>query len=392
MPIGERPGLIGEGEDGGDVGDDEDGRGGSERAEAEEQVADAFLVHVVGGFVEDEERRSDEQGAGESEALALSAGEQDPMFADHGIVSVGELRNEGVGEGGTGGLFDLVERGVGAGVGDIVADGTGDEGRVLGDDADLAAQVGDVEFVVGDVIGANRAGVRAVEAQDDLEEGTLAGAIGTGEGGELAWGERERDEFEDLAFAARRDVAERQVVQGDLAGEWDPAGARVEDRCGLGEEGVEGQPRFAAEDDGADAQAGVADVIQRECSEGVEREEIPGSDGAAVDGAGPDDEDDGGDAEVGELLEALMDDDAPGGLDAEGGEGVDPFRVGGEFAWAAVVEPDQFQVSEAGGEGVGVVAESASGAGGGVLASAEGGAGEQVDEGQCGEEDEEQCG
>jgi hypothetical protein len=240
MPIGERPGLIGEGEDGGDVGDDEDGRGGSERAEAEEQVADAFLVHVVGGFVEDEERRSDEQGAGESEALALTAGEEDPVFADHGIVSVGELLDEGVGEGVAGGLLDLVERGVGTCVGDIVADGAGDQGRVLGDDADLASEVGDVEFVVGNVIGAKRAGVGAVKAEDDLEEGAFAGAIGAGEGGELAGFQREGDLFEDLAFAARGDVSEGDVLKGDLAGEWDPAGARVEARCGLGEEGVEG--------------------------------------------------------------------------------------------------------------------------------------------------------
>ena len=374
MPVGERPGLVGEGEDGGDVRDDEDGRGGLEGAEAEEEVADTILVHVIGGFVEDQEGGSDEEGSGEGEALALTAGEEDPVFADHGIVSVGELLDEGVGEGVAGGLLDLGERGVGTCVGDIVADGAGDQGRVLGDDADLASEVGDVEFVVGNVIGAKRAGVGAVKAEDDLEERAFAGAIGAGEGGEPAGFQREGDLFEDLAFAARRDVAEGQVVQGDLAGEWDPACARVQDRRGLGKEGMEGQPRFAAEDDGADPQAGIADVVQGEGGEGVEREEIPGSDGAAVHGAGPDDKDDGGDAEVGELLEALMDDDAPGGLDAEGGQGVDPFCVGGEFSWAAMVEPDQFEVAEAGSEGAGVVAECASGAGGGVLASAEGGA------------------
>jgi hypothetical protein len=162
VSVRERPGFVGEGDDGGHVGDDEDRGRGVERAKAEEQVADAFLIHVVGGFVEDEEGGADEQGACEGQALALASGEEDAVFADLGVVSFGKLLDEGMGEGGAGSLFDLVRRCVGARVGDVVADRAGDEGRVLGDDADLASEVGDVEFGVGNIVGPDGSGVGEV--------------------------------------------------------------------------------------------------------------------------------------------------------------------------------------------------------------------------------------
>jgi hypothetical protein len=55
MAVSERPGFVGECQDRGDMGDDQDCRRRMEGPEAEEEVADAFLIHVVGGFVEDEQ-------------------------------------------------------------------------------------------------------------------------------------------------------------------------------------------------------------------------------------------------------------------------------------------------------------------------------------------------
>ena len=43
------------------------------------------------GVVEHEDARVGEHRTGEGDALALTAGEREPAFADHGVVAVGQL-------------------------------------------------------------------------------------------------------------------------------------------------------------------------------------------------------------------------------------------------------------------------------------------------------------
>lgn len=66
-------------------------------------------VKAGGGFVEDEDGRILEEGAGKGESLCLSAAETRSAFADDGLVLVGECLDEVVQVGGFGGFDHLFE-------------------------------------------------------------------------------------------------------------------------------------------------------------------------------------------------------------------------------------------------------------------------------------------
>ena len=68
----------------------------------------AFGVERRRGLVEDEDGRVLEQGAGDGEPLAFSAGEAKAFFADHRVVTLGEIEDEVVGERCFGGLDHAV--------------------------------------------------------------------------------------------------------------------------------------------------------------------------------------------------------------------------------------------------------------------------------------------
>ena len=53
-------------------------------------------VERAGRLVEDQDRRVLEQGAGDGDALLLAAGELEAALADHRLVAVGQLHDEGV--------------------------------------------------------------------------------------------------------------------------------------------------------------------------------------------------------------------------------------------------------------------------------------------------------
>ena len=80
-------------------------------------------LHVdgAGGVVEHEQPGVHEQGAGDGDALALTARQRVAPLADDAVVAVGQLADEVVGLRGAGGGDDLVERRVGPAVGDVVA-------------------------------------------------------------------------------------------------------------------------------------------------------------------------------------------------------------------------------------------------------------------------------
>src|SRR6185437_6516787 len=74
-----------------------DGDHGAAAHQAGERLADDFLGFTVerrGGFVEQEERRVLEEGAGDGDALALAAGELDAAVADDGAHALRQLLDE----------------------------------------------------------------------------------------------------------------------------------------------------------------------------------------------------------------------------------------------------------------------------------------------------------
>src|SRR5207237_393731 len=87
----------------------------------------------------------DELGPGQGDELALAAGESASPLADLVEVAAGQGGDELVGADGTRRLFHLFIGGVGAAVGDVVADGAREEKGLLGHVAQLLAVRGEVE-------------------------------------------------------------------------------------------------------------------------------------------------------------------------------------------------------------------------------------------------------
>ena len=98
-------------------------------------------VEGAGGFVQQQDRRVDQQGAGDGQALALAAGEALATFAKVGLVAVGHLQDEVVGVGNTRGGFHLGGGGGRVAVADVVLDAAEEQRRALGHQSEMAPQV-----------------------------------------------------------------------------------------------------------------------------------------------------------------------------------------------------------------------------------------------------------
>ena len=114
--------------------------------------------------VEHEDRRVDEQRAGDRHALALAAGKRVAPLPDDRVVAIGHADDELVGVGRLGCGDDLFDRGVGFAVGDVVPDRDREQERLVEDEADVCPQAlervlthvlaVDVERALGHVVGA----------------------------------------------------------------------------------------------------------------------------------------------------------------------------------------------------------------------------------------------
>ena len=97
-------------------------------------------IEVGGGLVEDEDAGMGQEGPRQGDQLALARRQGLAPFMDDGVDPVGHPLDQ-LGEPHRAhGLLDLVVGGLGPGEGDVVADGPGEEERLLGDHAELAAQ------------------------------------------------------------------------------------------------------------------------------------------------------------------------------------------------------------------------------------------------------------
>ncbi len=167
------------------------------RREGEADAVFGLGVDGAGGLVEDQDGGRMGEGAGEADELLLAGGEGGAAFAD-GLL---ELLGEGADEVGDvdlfGGAFEL---GVGdprAAEADVVGDGAGEEEWVLQDDAEAAAEGGEVLVADVDAIDEDLAVLDVVEAHHQRGDGGLAGAGVADDGGGLAGGDGEGDAAED---------------------------------------------------------------------------------------------------------------------------------------------------------------------------------------------------
>src|SRR5690606_15810226 len=135
-----------------------------------------LVVHRAGRFVEDQDRRVLEDGAGNGDALALTSGQLLSALADDGVVSVREPADELLGFGQPSGTNDVLVTGAPAPVNDVLANGTMEEEDVLTDQADGAPEVIQAQLGDRDTIDRDGAFLDLVQAQKQLDECALSRA------------------------------------------------------------------------------------------------------------------------------------------------------------------------------------------------------------------------
>ena len=219
--------LIGAADGGEAVGDDEGGAAAHQVRKAFLNEGFGFGVEAGGGFVENQDARVGQDGAGDGDALRLAAGELDAAFADDGVVLLFEAFGEFVDAGDAAGVENFVFGGVGAGEGDVFADGAVEEKGFLQDDAELGAVAESSRTVERSTPSTRTRPVAGdVEGGDQADDGGFAGAGRADQRGDGAGLRVEADVVEDVlaGFVGEADVFEDNLAVDAVRGR----------RCGWG--------------------------------------------------------------------------------------------------------------------------------------------------------------
>ena len=168
------------------MGDGDGGAAGHQAVQGVLHDAFGFGVQRGGGLVQDQDRRVLEDGAGDGQALALSAGELGPAVADVRVVALGLLHDEVMGVGDLRGGDDLLPGGSFHAEGDVVENGVVEQDRILVHIAHQGAEVLDPQVLDILSVDGDAAAVGVVEAGDEVHERGLAGAGLAHDGDHLA--------------------------------------------------------------------------------------------------------------------------------------------------------------------------------------------------------------
>ena len=169
----------------------------------------ALRVERAGGFVQQQQRGVLQNGAGDADALALSAGQAHAAFAQIGVVALRQFADESVRLCRAGGLDHLVVGGLGPAVADVVHRAGGKDDGVLRHQPDAPAQFGQTGVIGAHAVDAHRAVLRVIEAQQQLQHRGLARAAGTDEGDGFA------------GLHAQRKIVQRRLLRARGVGEAD---------------------------------------------------------------------------------------------------------------------------------------------------------------------------
>ena len=99
-------------------------------------------VDAAGGFIQDQDRRVGQDGAGDGQQLALALAEVAGALGEHGLVALGQLADEVIGVGHLGGAgCTSSSRGIQPPVADVLHHRVGEQEGILQHQPQLAAQV-----------------------------------------------------------------------------------------------------------------------------------------------------------------------------------------------------------------------------------------------------------
>ncbi len=133
-----------------------------------------LVVERAGRLVEDQDARVVHQGAGNGDALALTAGKRATVLANDGVVALGGFQDEVVGPGLARGRHHPFQRCPRAGQGDVLADTAVEEHVLLLHHADLAAQRTDLGHRQVGAIHQHPPALGHIHPADQLRQGALA--------------------------------------------------------------------------------------------------------------------------------------------------------------------------------------------------------------------------
>jgi hypothetical protein len=230
-PVGHDPTLVQQHDavrqaDGGKaMGDDQ--RGPSLHQHPQGGVDPLLHLDVDGarGIVEDEDGRVDQEGAGDGDALALTARERVAALTHHGVVALGEVPDEARGTRRLGRRHHLFHGGVRPPVGDVVPDGDGEEEGLVEHHADVGSQAGQGQVAHVVPVHPHRARGGVVEAGQDPSDRGLAAAGPPDQRHRLAGGQVQVEVGQDVGIATLLGVRRHQAVR--RVGEADPLEADV---------------------------------------------------------------------------------------------------------------------------------------------------------------------
>ena len=144
------------------------------------------VVHRAGRFVQQQDRRVKEQGAGQQYHLPLAAGEQLPTFANGAVKALWMLAGQLGDAGDTGNLQHVFVTDVVGAEGQVVAQAAGQQRQVVGDVANLVTQVSHIQLAQIQAVNQQLAFVGVVVVHQQPRQGTFARAAAADDANALA--------------------------------------------------------------------------------------------------------------------------------------------------------------------------------------------------------------
>ena len=175
------------------MGHQQQGLAGQDLAEALLEPALGAVVHGAGRLVEHQDRRLEQQRAGDRDRLALAAREALAALADVQVEAERMARDEVLDAGDLRRAQHRLIVGERRAERDVVAHRAMEQEHVLQHAADVAAQVGGIDLAQIGAVDQHRALVGLVEPQHQLLDGRLAGADAADQADPLARLDHERD-------------------------------------------------------------------------------------------------------------------------------------------------------------------------------------------------------
>ncbi len=221
-------------------------------------------------FVEHQDRRREQDAAGDRKPLALAARERHATLADQGLIVLRQPRDVVVQPRHLARLGDALALGPGIAVGDVVLDRGGKEEGVLLDQADGAAQRRhrDVTHILA--VDRDQATADVVVARDQMRDGRLAAARRTNDPERPAGLHLEADVMEGRQRPSFAGIGEIDVLEAEPGvGHHQVAGARPVGDVRLAVEHLEQPPAgHGGAGEGVDHHAQLADRHLQDGHEG----------------------------------------------------------------------------------------------------------------------------